>query len=81
MEVSYFCFNLLLANSTLYIKTVNLSVPLISYIDALKLLGLEQFLFNSSCVLSSFNNKLLITDYSIIILIYIGVITSCSIPI
>ena len=49
--------------------------------DALKPLGLEWFLFNSSYILSNFNNKLLITAYSVIVLIYIGVVARCSIPI
>ena len=81
MEVSCFYFNLLLANSTLYIETVSLSVPLISYTDALKPLGLKQFLFNSSYIPSSFDNELLITAYSVMISIYIGVVARCSIPI
>ena len=81
MEVSYFYFNLLLANFILYIKTVNLNILLISYTDALKLLGLEWFLFNSSYVPSSFNNELLITAYSIMVLIYINIVASYSIPI
>ena len=71
----------MLANSTLYIETVDLSIPLISYMDALKPLGLEQFLFNSSYVPSSFNDELLITAYSVIVLIYIGIIAGCGIPI
>ena len=49
--------------------------------DALKSLGLEQFLFNSNYIPSSFNNKLLITAYSVIVLIYIGIVAGCSIPI
>ena len=81
MEVSYFYFNLLLTNSTLYIETVDLSIPLISYIDTLKPLNLEWFLFNSSYIPNSFNNKLLIIAYNIIVLIYIGVVVRCGIPI
>jgi hypothetical protein len=81
MEVFYFYFNLLLANSTLYIKTIGLSIPLISYIDALKPLNLEQFLSNFSYIPSSFNNELLITACSIIVSIYIGVVARCNIPI
>jgi hypothetical protein len=73
--------NLLLANSTLYIETIGWSVLLISYIDTLKLLGLEQFLFNSSYVPNSFNNELLIIAYSIMVLIYIDIVARCSIPI
>ena len=81
MKVSYFYFNLLLANSTLYIETVNLSVPLISYMDALKSLGLEWFLFNFSYIPSSFNNKLLITACGVMVSIYIGIVAGYSIPI
>ena len=81
MEVSYFYFNLLFTNSILYIETVGLSVPLISHTDALKPLSLKQFLFNSSCVPSNFDNKLLITAYSIMVLIYIDIVAGCGIPI
>ena len=81
MEVSHFCFNLLLANSTLYIKTIGLNIPLISHIDALKPLGLKRFLFNSSYIPNSFDDKLLITVYGVIVLIYISVVARCSIPI
>ena len=81
MEVSCFHFNLLLTNSTLYIETVDLSVPLIFYTDALKPLGLEQFLSNSSYVSSSFNNELLITAYGVMVLIYIDIVAGCGIPI
>jgi hypothetical protein len=81
MKVSCFHFNLLFANFTLYIKTVGLNIPLISYIDALKPLGLKQFLFNSSYIPNSFDDKLLITVYGVIVLIYISVVARCSIPI
>ena len=81
MEVSYFFFNLLFTNSILYIKTVGLSILLISCTDVLKLLSLKQFLSDSSYIPSSFNNELLIIAYSVIVLIYIGVVTRCSIPI
>ena len=80
MEVSRFRFNLLLANSTLYIEIVNLSILLISRIDALKPLGVEQYPSNSSYIPSGFNNKLPITAYSIIVSIYIGIVAGRSIP-
>ena len=69
----------MLANSTLYVETVGLSILLISYIDALKLLSLEWFLFNSNYVLNSFDNELLITAYGVMVLIYIGVVARCGI--
>jgi len=49
--------------------------------DAFKPLSLEQFLSNSSYILGSFNNKLLITAYSIIVLIYIGIVAGYNVPI
>ena len=81
MEVFYFYFNLLFANFILYIETVSLGILLIFYIDALKILVLKRFLFNFNYVSSSFNNKLLITAYSVIVLIYIGVVARYSISI
>jgi hypothetical protein len=71
---------LTLTNSTLYIEIVSLSILLISYIDALKPLGVEQFLSNSSYIPSGFNNKLPITAYSVIVSIYMGVVARRSIP-
>ena len=48
--------------------------------DALKPLSVEQFPSNSSYIPSSFNNKLPITAYSIIVSIYIGAVAGYSIP-
>ena len=81
MEVSYFYFNLLFTNFILYVETVSLSILLISCMDTLKPLGLEWFFFNSSYIPNNFNNKLLITAYGVIVLIYIGVVAGYSIPI
>ena len=63
------------------IETVSLSILLISRTDTLKPLSLERFLSNSSYISYSFNNKLLIIAYSIIVLIYIGIVARYSIKV
>ena len=80
MEVSRFRFDLLLANSTLYIEIVDLSIPLISCTDALKPLGVERFPSDSSYVPGGFNDELPITAYGVMVLIYMGVVAGRSIP-
>ena len=48
--------------------------------DALKPLGVERFPSNSSYVPGGFNNKLPITAYSVMVLIYMGAVARRSIP-